>query len=290
MSFSAKDFCMNYRHAFHAGNFADVIKHIALVAVVRHLQRKDKPFCIIDTHAGAGIYDLRGGDAVRTGEAAEGIGRLAEIRDAPQLPDAVQTYLNLVQQEGEGIYPGSARLSARLLRTQDRLIAIEKHPEAASALRMSLAQFPNARAIEADGYERLLALLPPRERRGVMLVDPPYEADGEFAHLAEILMRAHRRFATGTYIAWYPVKSRATANALYGEVAANGIAPVLRFEIDTGRTLDGEKERLSAAGLLIINPPFGFDKEMRSAAAILAPVLGRKSGAPAAITLISPPA
>jgi len=281
---------MNYRHAFHAGNFADVIKHIALVAVVRHLRLKDKPFCIIDTHAGTGIYDLRSVEAARTGEAEGGIGRLDETRDAPLPPGALRTYLELVQREGGGFYPGSARIAARLLRPQDRLVAIEKQSEAANALRKSLAEFPNVRAVEADGYERLLALLPPRERRGVILVDPPFEADNEFARAAEILMRAHRRFATGIYILWYPIKSRATADALYGEVTASGIAPVLRLEIDTRRTSEGGKGRLSAAGLLIINPPFGFEEEMQDAAAILAPLLGCKSDAPAAIKLISPPA
>jgi 23S rRNA (adenine2030-N6)-methyltransferase len=278
---------VNYRHAFHAGNFADVIKHIALVAVLQHLRRKDKPFCVIDTHAGAGAYDLLGAEAERTGEAAAGIGRLAAIGDDPQLPESLKTYLDAVRQEGDGHYPGSARIAARLLRPQDRLVAIEKHPEAAKALHRSLAAFPNVRAVAADGCERLPALLPPRERRGVILIDPPYEAEDEFVRVAEVIAGAHRRFATGIYLAWYPIKSRAAAEAFCGEVVANGIAPVLRLEIETGRAPDADKERLSAAGLLVINPPFGFDEETRNVAAVLAPLLGRTRREPAAITLVS---
>ena len=276
---------MNYRHAFHAGNFADVIKHIALVAVLLHLRRKDKPFCVIDTHAGSGIYDLGGVEAARTGEAAEGIGRIAAIGEDPQLPEALGTYLACVNREGEGRYPGSARIAARLLRPQDRLVAIEKHPEAAAALRASLAEFPHVRVVEADGYERLLALMPPRERRGVILVDPPYEAEDEFARLAETVARAHRRFATGIYVIWYPVKSRSAADALCGEIRAHGIAPLLRLEIDVGRAPDAIRERLSAAGLLVVNPPYGFEVELANVAAVLAPRLGHDPHRPANVTI-----
>jgi 23S rRNA (adenine2030-N6)-methyltransferase len=278
---------VNYRHAFHAGNFADVIKHIALVAVLLHLRRKDKPFCVIDTHSGSGAYDLLGDEAARTGEAAEGIGRLGEIRDDPRLPEALKTYLDCVQREGEGLYPGSARIAAQLLRPQDRLIAIEKHPEAAGALRASLTEFPNARVVEADGHERLFAIVPPRERRGVILIDPPYEAEDEFARVADILARAHRRFATGIYLVWYPIKSRGAADALFGEIAAHGIVPLSRLEIDVGRAPDADRDRLSAAGLLVVNPPYGFDTEMRNVAAVLGAILGRTSRQPAAITVIS---
>ncbi len=277
---------MNYRHAFHAGNFADVIKHIALVAILQHLKRKDNPFCVIDTHAGAGAYDLCGAEAARTGEAADGIGRLAGFPGDPQMPDALRVYLDGVKQAGEGFYPGSALLAARLLRPQDRLVAIEKHPKAAQALRESLAPFPNARAVEADGYERLPALLPPRERRGVVLIDPPYETDDEFARVAGLLMLARRRFATGIYVAWYPVKSRAAVDGLYGEVTTNGVGPLMRFEIETGRAPTADKDRLSAAGLLVVNPPFGFDEQMHEVAAVLAPLLGRKTREPATITFV----
>ena len=264
---------MNYRHAFHAGNFADVIKHLALVAVLLHLKRKEKPFCVIDTHAGAGIYDLNGADATRTGEAGAGIARLRAAGDA-HLPAALGTFLDCVRREGGGHYPGSSRIAARLLRSQDRLVAIEKHPQEAAALRTALAGFRNTRAVEADGYERLPALLPPAERRGVILIDPPFEEDDEFASAADALAGAHRQFATGIYLLWYPVKSRTVADAFCGEVRARGAAPLLRIEIETGRAPDAGKHRLGAAGLLVVNPPYRFDDEMQNAAAILAPRLG----------------
>ncbi|HEX3664445.1 MAG TPA: 23S rRNA (adenine(2030)-N(6))-methyltransferase RlmJ [Rhizomicrobium sp.] len=277
---------MNYRHAFHAGNFADVIKHIALVAVLRHLRQKDKPFCIIDTHAGAGIYDLESTEAARTGEAAAGIGRLLSLHDDPQLPDALRAYLTLVKQEGEGRYPGSARIATRLLRPQDRLVAIERHPVAAGTLHTSLSGIRNARVVEADGYERLPALLPPHERRGVILIDPPYEAENEFTRVGEALAAAHRRFATGIYVVWYPIKSRAAVDALYGEASASGIGQTLRVEVETDRVSSPERERLAGAGLLIVNPPFGFDDRMRRIASVVAPLLGRTNQKPATITVV----
>jgi 23S rRNA (adenine2030-N6)-methyltransferase len=277
---------VNYRHAFHAGNFADVIKHIALVAVLRHLRQKDKPFCIIDTHAGAGIYDLESTEAARTGEAAAGIGRLLSLHDDPQLPDALRAYLTLVKQEGEGRYPGSARIATRLLRPQDRLVAIERHPVAAGTLHTSLSGIRNARVVEADGYERLPALLPPHERRGVILIDPPYEAENEFTRVGEALAAAHRRFATGIYVVWYPIKSRAAVDALYGEASASGIGQTLRVEVETDRVSSPERERLAGAGLLIVNPPFGFDDRMRRIASVVAPLLGRTNQKPATITVV----
>jgi 23S rRNA (adenine2030-N6)-methyltransferase len=194
----------------------------------------------------------------------------------------------LVRLEGGGHYPGSARIAARLLRPQDRLIAIEKHPEAAKVLRTALSEFSNVRAVEADGCERLPAVLPPPERRGVILIDPPYEADDEFARVGDLVARAYRRFATGVYLIWYPIKSRGSAEALLGEIAAQGIGPLSRLEIEVGRAPDADKERLRAAGLLIVNPPYGFDAEMRDVAPILAPHLGRAGLDPATITLDSP--
>ncbi|HEY3637318.1 MAG TPA: 23S rRNA (adenine(2030)-N(6))-methyltransferase RlmJ, partial [Rhizomicrobium sp.] len=263
---------MNYRHVFHAGNFADVIKHLALVAVILHLKRKEKPFCVIDTHAGAGCYDLEGTDAARTGEAADGIGRLKSLHSGLDVPEALRVYLDCVKREGEGRYPGSARVAAGLLRPQDRLIAIEKQPNVAKELHNSLKQFANVRVVEADGYERLFALLPPHERRGVVLIDPPFEAENEFTQVADIVSRAYRRFATGIYLVWYPIKSRAEAGALYGEMGTRGISRILRVEIDVGRAPDAGKARLSAAGLMIVNPPYGFEDDMRNAAGVLEPL------------------
>jgi len=270
---------VNYRHAYHAGNFADVVKHIALVAILRHLKNKDKPFRVIDTHAGRGLYDLNGEESARTAEARQGICRLADL-DPASLPASLAAYLQCVRAEGEGIYPGSPRIAARLLRTQDRIVAIEKHPAEEAMLARSLAPFVNAKAICADGCERLGALLPPPERRALILIDPPYEAPDEFARMGALLVRAYRRFATGIYLLWFPIKSRADADALCGEVLTHGVERVLRIDVDVGRETDG---RLSVAGLLIVNPPFGFEEEMRAVAQVIAPRLARD--APARISI-----
>jgi 23S rRNA (adenine2030-N6)-methyltransferase len=275
---------MNYRHIFHAGNFADVIKHVALVSLLLHLRRKEKPFCVIDCHAGRGLYDLKGEPASRTREADAGIAQLRDPGPRFDLPDGLRTYLDCVEGEGQGGYPGSPRLAARLLRPQDRLIAIERHPEEAKALAKALAQFPRASAIEGDACLRLPALLPPRERRGLVLIDPPYEAEDEFMRAADLLARAHRRFATGIYLLWFPIKSAAAADAFCGEIRTGGIAPAKRIDIDIGRARDPGKERLSSAGLLIVNPPFGFEAEMDASAKLVAPHLGRRNQA-ASITI-----
>jgi len=254
---------MNYRHAYHAGNFADVVKHAALVAVLLHLRRKDTPFAAIDSHGGRGLYDLESAAARKTGEAAGGIERLRGMK----ADGALAQYLELV---GAGnSYPGSPLIAASLLRPQDRLVAIEKHPEEAALLRQALAPWRKARVEEADGYARLMALLPPAERRGLVLVDPPFEADDEFARLADIAHQALRRFATGIYMLWFPVKSQSAAASFCGEVLATGVKRALRIDI----AIDAAEGRLARAALLVLNPPFGLDLEMRAMLDRIAPLL-----------------
>jgi 23S rRNA (adenine2030-N6)-methyltransferase len=257
---------MNYRHAFHAGNFADVVKHLALVSVLLHLRKKQTPFVVIDSHAGRGAYDLHGEEAVRTGEAASGIGRLAGLHGGPP---ALTTYLELARTEGT--YPGSPLIAAKLLRPQDRLVAVEKHPEDAAALAVVLGPFRKARAENADGYARLLALLPPPERRAAVLIDPPYEAAGEFAEAARALADALRRFATGIYLVWFPIKSPGETDGFCGEVLASGARKALRLDVTLGAR---REDRLTAAGLVAVNPPFGFEDEMRAALALALPLMG----------------
>ena len=267
---------MNYRHAYHAGNFADVVKHLALTGVLLHLRKKDAPFAVIDSHAGRGRYNLAGEQALRTGEAANGIGRLGGLGDAE---GALGEYLRLAG--GGEIYPGSPLIAAALLRPQDRLVAIEKHPEEAVLLKAALVRFRNAQTQEADGYKRLAALLPPPERRGVVLIDPPFESAVEFHDVARALGEALRRFANGIYLVWFPVKSAGEANAFCGEVLAAGVKKALRIDIDigaSGKAVDA-KERLTAAGLIVVNPPYGFAEEMRTALARVAPLLSDKAHA-----------
>lgn len=260
---------MNYRHAYHAGNFADVIKHLALVAILQHLRKKDTAFSVVDTHAGRGLYDLDSAEAKRTGEADGGVRRILGLECATP---TLASYLDVVRGEGDERYPGSPRIAARLLREGDRLVAIEKHSEDAVALRQSLSPFPQARALEGDGYRLLAGLIPPPERRGLVLVDPPYESESDFHDMADAILRAHRRFATGIYLAWFPIKSSADGNRFCDELLAGGIARLARVDIDVSGT--AETEQLSAAGLAVVNPPFGFVEDMRSCTDMIAPLLG----------------
>lgn len=264
---------MNYRHGYHAGNFADVVKHVALVAILLHLRKKDTPFAVIDSHAGRGLYDLSGEMAAKTGEAQSGIGRLRDL--APPLPEALETYLKLAAESGADRYPGSPLIAAKLARPQDRLVAVEKHPEEAAVLAATLHPFRKAYVENADGYVRLVKLVPPPERRGLVLIDPPFEAADEFETLARTVQAAYRRFATGIYLVWYPVKSQGAADTFCGEVLAGGMAKAMRVEVAVAPQTD----RMTRSGLLVLNPPYGFDAAMAEILALLAPRLGQ--GAPA---------
>jgi 23S rRNA (adenine2030-N6)-methyltransferase len=267
---------MNYRHLYHAGNFADVLKHVGLVSILLHLRKKEKPFAIIDTHAGRGLYDIAGGEATKTSEAANGIMRLL---NAGALPGVLLSYCDIVRGFGEQNYPGSPLIAAKLLREADRLAAIEMRPEEYEALASALAKIPRARAIEGDGYKELQSLLPPPERRGLVLIDPPYESDDEFLAAARALVAAHRRFATGIYLFWYPLKARGDADAAAGEVLNAGIRDVLRLELDVDAkpapARAGKGPPLSATGLIVINPPYGFEAEMGAILPFLAEKLAQ---------------
>ncbi|HTO39750.1 MAG TPA: 23S rRNA (adenine(2030)-N(6))-methyltransferase RlmJ [Rhizomicrobium sp.] len=268
---------MNYRHAYHAGNFADVLKHTALVAVLLHLRKKDAPFAVFDSHAGRGLYDLGGAEAGKTGEAQDGIARLDA---APTDQPVLGTYLEIVRSFGRDHYPGSPLIAARLLRPQDRLIAIEKHPEESRALTAALQPWRKAQSILGDGYARLPALLPPPERRGVVLIDAPFEAPNEFEQIAGAFTKAWRRFATGTYLIWFPIKTRNDAEALGGELRAAGATKLLRLELSVGARVEG---RLSETGLLIVNPPYGFAAAMRQTLHTVSPLIGHNAPAKARI-------
>jgi len=256
---------MNYRHGYHAGNFADVVKHIALVAILLHLRRKDTAFSVIDSHGGRGAYDLSGEQSLRTGEAEKGVARLKDL--SGDMPEALATYLSLVKDSG--FYPGSPLIAARLLRQQDRLTAVEKHPEEFAMLKETLSPFRNAVVELGDGYSSAIKLLPPPSRRGLVLLDPPFESPDEFSLLARALRDTYRKFATGIYLAWYPVKSQAEVDAFAGEVLAGGMTKVA--VIDT--SISAPEGRLNRAGLLVINPPFGFEASVEASAVLIRPRL-----------------
>lgn len=273
---------MNYRHGYHAGNFADVLKHVALCELVRLLSSKDKKLFVLDTHAGAGGYDLAGELAARTGEAEAGIARLAAApRDG--MPAAVVRYLDAVaaydRKFGPAVagggprrYPGSPRLIRAALRPGDRFVACELHPGDALALKR---EFAGDRAVEvrqADGYHVLKAVLPPVERRGLVLIDPPFEAADEFERLARAVRHGLRRFATGCYAIWYPIKDEAASAAFVAELKAPRLL-VMKLRVG-GETGTG---KLAACGLAVINPPWRFEEAMAEALPWIATVLGGRA-------------
>src|ERR1700755_85564 len=215
---------INYRHAIHAGNFADVIKHIVLVRILLHLQEKDAAFRVIDTHAGAGIYDLTGEEAARGGEWLTGIARVMQARFSETTLPLVAPYLDIVRafnlQRDLTAYPGSPLIARALLRPQDRLTACEVEPRARKQLIDALRRDTQARVVDLDGWMALPAFVPPNERRGLVLIDPPYEEKEEFERLAAGFAAAFAKWPTGTYLMWYPVKSRRATDDLARQVAA----------------------------------------------------------------------
>jgi 23S rRNA (adenine2030-N6)-methyltransferase len=267
---------VNYRHAFHAGNFADCVKHALLVALVSALQRKPSPFAVLDTHAGRGLYDLSSEAAERTGEWRQGIGRLADITAGPLAP-----WLALVRQAGfPPFYPGSPWLIRALLRARDRLILCEKHPEEAAVLRAALGRDARVAIHRRDGWEAIGALTPFAERRGLVLIDPPFEQPGEFDRLAEAFRLLHRRFRAGVVAAWYPIKHRAPVRAFADALREAGLRDILAAELWLREPTD--PARLNGCGVMVMNPPYGFAAE---AAAILSALLARLSdGEPGAGT------
>jgi 23S rRNA (adenine2030-N6)-methyltransferase len=268
---------MNYRHAFHAGNFADVVKHIVIARILTHLREKAAPFRVIDTHAGEGLYDLASDEARRTGEWRDGIGRLAEAQLPADAAEIAAPYLAAVRacNHGEGLrhYPGSPLLVRHLMRPQDRLIACELEPRAAAALARNLRGEPAAKVTAIDGWVALNAYVPPNERRGLVIVDPPFEEPDEFARLAGAVAAAYRKWATGIYLLWYPVKDRDGPNRFVRRLASSGIEKRLRVEFAVAAPRpDGG---LSACGMVIVNPPWKLADEIRTIAPVLAAVLGR---------------
>ena len=244
---------MNYRHAFHAGNAADCLKHAVLVWVLRALARKGKPFFVLDTHAGVGRYDLDDTPARRTGEAARGIFRLL---DDP--PAALADYVDVVR--ATGLYPGSPAIVAALLRPGDRAAACELHPEDAAELRRNFRADGQVSVHLRDGYEAIGAFLPPPERHGLTLIDPPYEAADEYEHLLAGLREAQRRFPSGVILAWYPIKHRAPVRALHAAIGGAGLRDVVACELFLREPLDAA--RLNGSGLIAVNPPFRFETEI----------------------------
>jgi 23S rRNA (adenine2030-N6)-methyltransferase len=271
---------MNYRHAFHAGNFADVLKHAVLVRILLHLRAKPAAFRVIDTHAGAGRYDLAGPEATRSLEWREGIERLVAAPLGEPARLLLAPYLDAIAALNKpGVltrYPGSPALVRAFLRPQDRLLACELEPNAAAALARYLAGDRRSKALAIDGWTALHAYVPPKERRGLVLVDPSFEDAGDFARLGAALEAAQRKWAGGTYLLWYPVKERAGPDALARRLRRSGIAKILRVELGLGGPR--ADNRLGACGLIVVNPPWTLADELAILLPELAAILSAGSG------------
>ncbi|NUS19061.1 MAG: 23S rRNA (adenine(2030)-N(6))-methyltransferase RlmJ [Mesorhizobium sp.] len=255
---------MNYRHIYHAGNFADVLKHAVLARLIRYMQKKDGAFRVLDTHAGIGLYDLSSEEAQKTGEWADGIGKLMEAELGPQVSELLEPYLSAIRElnpeGGIRFYPGSPKLARMLFRPQDRLSAMELHPEDYARLHRLFEGDHHTRITELDGWLALGAHLPPKEKRGIVLVDPPFEEEDEYQRLAGGLEKAYRRFPGGTYCLWYPLKKGAPIKEFHETLQALDIPKMLCAELTvrSDRGITG----LTGSGLIIVNPPFTLKDEL----------------------------
>lgn len=310
---------MNYRHAFHAGNFADVIKHAVLTRILVHLLGKPAAFRVIDTHAGAGLYDLAGDEASRSGEWRAGIGRLLAAQIAPAVQALLKPYLDVVaslnsastaplvpahagiqggssteRSADSGLrgndqiasaspgsehalttYPGSPALARALLRPQDRLIACELEPKAYALLAHNLARDRRIKTVAIDGWMALNAYVPPSERRGIVVVDPPFEEAQDFTRLAHGLETAYRKWASGIYLLWYPIKGRQEPDAFARRLKRSSVARILRAELAVGAT--PAQGPLGGCGLIVVNPPWTLENELAAILPELVKALGSRN-------------
>lgn len=257
---------MNYRHGFHAGNVADVLKHTVLILLLEALKRKDKPFFVLDTHAGRGVYDLHSKTALETGEWRDGIGRLQDWPDAPAAVQVLQGLMDRLNkdrgQTAWRYYPGSPEIVARLMRPIDRAVCCEWQAEEARQLALALSDKPRLRVLQEDGYHALRAQLPPPEKRGLVLIDPPYETEQDSSSaIVRAMLEGCQRFATGSYALWYPVKARADARKLHEKWQRTGVRRIWFAELTVFD--DIANVGLNGSGMLLINPPFQVPEQVQ---------------------------
>lgn len=289
---------MNYRHQFHAGNFADVMKHALLLLLFRGMQRKEKGFLFLDTHAGRGRYDLasaaRGDSLERKPEWPEGIGRIWQAQD---LGPALAEYLDAVRKfnaycgadpkaPAPSFYPGSPLLASETAREQDRLAFCEKHPEEFAALKNETEVRRTANTQLLDGYTALKALLPPPEKRALVLIDPPFESKDEFRSITGGMHEALRRFPSGTYAIWYPLTERARVDAFFEELQSLDLPPSFAAELEIAGEFSSLKMR--GCGLVVVNPPWKIESEIADLLEELTRVLGQEPGAAARLRWLIP--
>lgn len=255
---------MNYRHAYHAGNFADVIKHLLLVLCIDRLRTKESPFFVLDAHAGIGMYDLGAVEAQKTMEYQGGIACLAALKERP---DDLALYMDLWERDfAAGRYPGSPVLAARMLRPQDRMLACELHPVDIGTLTDAMGGYPHVKVLHQDAYQALRAHLPPRERRGIVVIDPPYEIEkNEFFLLARQLKEWKKRWETGTYLIWYPIKAQQPPEPFFKALQESGFKDIWRCEWELTAPPDPEKpNKLRRTGVVIINPPYQVQERLQA--------------------------
>ena len=263
---------LSYRHAFHAGNFADVLKHWVLVECIEYLKQKEKPFVYFDTHAGPGMYALNSDYAQKTKEFETGI---AKIWNNPDLPEALTDYCQMIQSLNDttlNTYPGSPSIAKARLRETDRLVLSELHSTEHAALGETFSHDKRAEIWKEDGFNRTLKLLPPRERRGLVLIDPPYELKEDYARAVEFIIAAHRKFAQGVYILWYPVVERYRIDDMESALKQSGIRNIALFEL--GIEADTAARGMTASGVIVINPPWTLKKHIDSGLNTLVEKLG----------------
>lgn len=281
---------MNYRHAFHAGNFADVVKHVVLTRIIEYLKRKEKAFRVIDTHAGVGLYDLSSDEAHRTGEWKGGIGRLLDAKPDGEKHRLLKAFVDCVDSINEpgkvARYPGSPLIVRHLLRKQDRLTAIELHPEDAAALRNLFAGDHQVRVIELDGWLALGAHLPPKEKRGIVLIDPPFEKESEFDRMVSGLKRAYRRWPGGIYAFWYPFKDRVVVSAFRSALSESGIPDIVDITLEI--RAPSPESRLDGSGMIVVNSPYVLRQELEILLPFLARILGEEGRGRFAVKQLTP--
>lgn len=264
---------LSYRHSFHAGNFADVLKHLVLIKILEHLNTKDKPFCCIDTHAGAGDYSLDSDYAQKNREFDNGIGRLWSL---DTLPEAVSDYVKVIkafnQTDKLTIYPGSPLIIQHYLRQQDHLFAHELHPTEIEFLKLAIKRDRRITLQHTDGLKNTLGLLPPKTNRGLVLIDPSYEIKSDYDTVVESLFKFYKRFAHGTFALWYPVVDRTRNDQLEIAIKESSLKNVQLYEL--GIKPDTLEHGMTASGMIVINPPWKLTEQLRNTLPYLADTLG----------------
>lgn len=262
---------LSYRHSFHAGNHADVLKHIVLTLILESLKQKEKGFFYLDTHSGTGRYSLSSREAEKTGEYVEGIARLWDRED---LPEEVAKYVAEIKKINRGklkFYAGSPLLAVQQLRPQDRALLTELHPNDYPLLRQEFARNRNVTTKRDNGFQQLKAALPPKERRGLVLIDPPYEMKEDYELVVRAIREGYKRFATGCYAIWYPVVLRQHVKKMIRGLEETGIRKILQIELAVRP--DSDQRGMSASGMIVINPPWQLEKQMKKILPYLTDVL-----------------